>query len=298
MSPRRFCSIVFAALVSLLSVLPAQAQGTMVRLHTTQGPIDFKLLDADAPLTVANFLAYVRGGDYASVMFHRSAKREDGSPFVIQGGGFRWQASASSCCQSVTSRGRVQNEFSADRSNLRGTVAMAKLGGDPNSATSQWFVNLSDNATILDGQNGGFTVFARVTTPGMVVADRIAALPVVNAGGVFGELPLFNYTRPNAIQRSNVVLVTQATEFPALAAQSESDRIFNYLEAAYPQYLSPSAGGAGEFEGYTYRYYGTSNAYVGTKDGKVWYQVPALGSAITELGSMSDWLATAQAAGY
>jgi peptidyl-prolyl cis-trans isomerase A (cyclophilin A) len=279
-------------LLALLGTAPAAAQSTMVRVHTTQGPIDFKLLDTEAPITVANFLAYVRGGDYTDVMFHRLARN-----FVLQGGGFRWPASGS-CCPGVTSRGTIQNEFSANRSNLRGTVAMAKVGSNPNSATSQWFVNLGNNAANLDAQNGGFTVFARVTTPGMAVVDRIGALTVVNAGSPYNELPVVNYTSPNVIQRANVVLITQATEFPPLASQSESDRIFNFLEAAYPQYLSPSAGAAGTQDGYTYRYYSGSNAYVGTKDGKVWYLVPAVNGNINLLGTTAEWLATAQANGY
>lgn len=74
----------------------------------------------------------------------------------------------------------------------------------------------------------------------------------------------------------------------------------NYLEAAYPQYqyLAPSQGSPGEALGYVYRYYSGSNAYVGTKDGKVWYLVPAISSNVSELGTIANWLVTAAAAGY
>jgi peptidyl-prolyl cis-trans isomerase A (cyclophilin A) len=280
------------ALANLLYLSPAWAQGTMVRIQTTQGPIDLRLLDDEAPITVANFLAYVRAGDYADVMFHRLSRG-----FVLQGGGFRWP-STGSCCPGVTSRGPIQNEFSPTRSNLRGSVAMAKVGSNPNSATSQWFVNLANNASNLDNQNGGFTVFARVTSPGMAVVDKLAALPTVNAGSPFNELPVAGYAGSGAVLRNNVVLMEQASVLPPLAAQSESDRIFNYLEAAYPQYLSPSAGVPGTFGGYTYRYYSASNAYVGIRDGKVWYLVPSINGNINELGPTVDWLATAEAAGY
>ena len=285
--------------VTLLSCwatqLRAQTLGTLVRVQSSQGIIDIRLLDTEAPITVANFLAYVGGGDWDDMFFHRSARLSTGAPFVVQGGGFRWPASSSGCCTSVTSRGQIVNEFGASRSNVRGTVAMAKLGTGPNTATSQWFFNLGDNSANLDNQNGGFTVFARVTTPGMAVVDRIAALPVVNAGGVYGELPVADFTSGQVIQRHNLVLVSDVSVLPQA---SESDRIFNYLEAAYPQFLSPATPTAGSAEGYTYRYYGGSQAYVGTKDGKVWYLVPSIGPDIGELGSIAEWLATAQAAGY
>lgn len=286
---RSWISGLLLAAAALLSAWPAHAQ-TMVRLHTTQGPIDLRLLDAEAPITVANFLAYVRAGDYSDVFFHRSVRN-----FVVQGGGFKW-AAGGSCCPSVTSRGQIQNEFSATRSNLRGTVAMAKLGTGPNTATSQWFFNLANNAGNLDNQNGGFTVFARVTTPGMVVVDKIAALPIVNAGSPYNELPVFNWTSGSPVLRDNLVRINQAVVLPG--PQDDVERVFNYLEAAYPQYLSPSTGSAGTFEGYRYRYYAGSNAYVGFKDGKLHYLVPAIDGNINELGLLADWLAVAQAAGY
>jgi len=74
----------------------------------------------------------------------------------------------------------VPNEFSPSRSNVRGTIAMAKLDGDPDSATNEWFINLGDNSANLDKQNGGFTVFGRVLDPGMDVVDTIAALDTSN----------------------------------------------------------------------------------------------------------------------
>ena len=71
---------------------------------------------------------------------------------------------------------------------------MAKLGNDPNSATSQWFINLANNSGNLDNQNGGFTVFARVIGDGMDVADAINDLQTVNAGGAFTDLPVINFS--------------------------------------------------------------------------------------------------------
>jgi cyclophilin family peptidyl-prolyl cis-trans isomerase len=270
----------------------------MVRLHTTQGPVDLRLFDTEAPKTVSNFLGYVHAGAYTDVFFHRSARLGDGRPFVIQSGGFKWSSGSSVCCTGVTSRGKLINEFSSSRSNVRGAVAMAKVGGDPNSATSQWFINLSDNSTNLDNQNGGFTVFARVTAPSMAIADKIAALPVVNAGGNYSELPVDGWTTGNQVMRGNLVLIPRVTEFPPLAAQSASDRIFNFLEASYPQYVPVEGVESGTALGYLYRYYPKTNSYLGTKDGKVWYLVPAIGSQIQELADLTYMLAAAEAAGY
>lgn len=286
------CAALAVGLLSLLLAVPAQAQ-TMVRVHTTQGPIDISLLDAAAPITVSNFMAYVSAGNYSDVIFHRSVAN-----FIIQSGGFRWPEAAP-CCTPVSSRGQIQNEFSTDRPNVRGTVAMAKVGGNPNSATSQWFVNLIDNTTTLGaGNNGGFTVFGRVTAAGMAVVDKIAALPIINAGSQYSELPVVDWTNGNLVLRENVVRIQQVTVLPAINNQTESDRIFNYLEAAYPQVLGSVPTTSGVFEGYDFRYYATQDAYVGTKDGRLWALVPSLAAGIQDLGPVIDWLSLAGTAGY
>jgi cyclophilin family peptidyl-prolyl cis-trans isomerase len=161
---------------------------------------DLELFGAKAPLTVRNFLNYVESGRYNATIIHRSVPG-----FVIQGGGFVLKGNT---IESVKTDAAVRNEPGI--SNLRGTVAMAKLGNDPNSATSQWFINLVDNSAILDGQNGGFTVFGRVLGNGMAVADRIAGYSRYNAteflGGAFGELPL----RAPDLTRENLVLFESA----------------------------------------------------------------------------------------
>ena len=279
-----------SCLLATLWLSSAYAQSTMVRLHTTQGPIDLQLYDVETPKTVANFLGYVRRGDYADTFVHRSVAN-----FVVQTGGYAFPSSGYT--GHIPTQPPVVNEFSATRSNLRGTIAMAKTGGNPDSATSEWFVNLGNNAANLDGQNGGFTVFGRVTTPTMATVDKIAALPKANAGGAFTDLPVVNFTG-TSVQRENVVLVSSVSELPARAQSSETDRVFDYLEAAYPQYLSPSRGVAGVDLGYTFRYYAQSNAYVGVKDAKVWYLVPSLSPDIGLLGELSDWLNQATQAGY
>ena len=140
---------------------------------------------AGAPATVANFTNYVEDNDYVNSIIHRSVPG-----FVVQGGGFIVDGGVNP----VPTDDPVVNEFSEDRSNTRGTIAMAKLGNDPNSATSQWFFNLGDNSANLDNQNGGFTVFGEVIgDEGMAAVDEIAQLPVFNAtniDGAFSDLPL------------------------------------------------------------------------------------------------------------
>jgi peptidyl-prolyl cis-trans isomerase A (cyclophilin A) len=249
-------------LALLAGLAQAQTPPSMVRVHTTQGVIDMTL-NPGAPITVANFLAYVRDNSYIDAMFHRSAW-SNSQPFVIQAGGYRWPGGGAPISD-VPTKGMIQNEFSAQRSNVQGTVAMAKLGGNPNSATSQWFINMNNN-TFLDSQNGGFTVFARVTGPGMITAGKISSLLRVNLGATtpFTEMPVQNWTQGTPVERENAVLISEARE---LATTTQTDRLFNYLEAAFPQYLKPAKGIRGEWEGYQYSYYVTTNTFAGVKDG-------------------------------
>ncbi len=194
--------LALAGLAASFMTLPSYSHATTVRLQTTLGAIDVSLYDAAAPRTVANFLGYVNRGAYRNSFFHRSVPG-----FIIQGGGFIWSDLAGNVV-GVAADAPVVNEFSASRSNRRGTVAMAKLGGDPNSATSQWFINLADNGPSLDGQNGGFTVFGEVTAGSMAVVDALARLPRVNAGSPFDELPYVGAIANGVIQKSNLALVS------------------------------------------------------------------------------------------
>jgi cyclophilin family peptidyl-prolyl cis-trans isomerase len=127
--------------------------------------------------------------------------------FVVQGGGFSITPEGN--VLDVPTYGPVQNEFGA--SNLRGTVAMAKVGGDPNSATSGWFFNLADNSANLDYQNGGFTVFGDVDS--MAAVDAIAALVTVNAGDPFDNLPLRKFDGAN-IFLADLIYLDGATRQP------------------------------------------------------------------------------------
>jgi cyclophilin family peptidyl-prolyl cis-trans isomerase len=172
-------------LLAATAVLPNAANATVVRVETVMGDFEINLYDNATPATVANFLSYVQVGDYTDSIFHRSVTN-----FIVQSGGFRTNLNAE--INSIPANPAVTNE--PVYSSVRGTIAMAKLGGDPNSATNQWFINLTNNAAVLDGQNGGFTVFGEVAGAGMDVVDAIAALPKFAFAAPFGELPLQNYS--------------------------------------------------------------------------------------------------------
>jgi len=232
----RFHRFAFAALVLLLILArPAVTLATTVRLATSFGAIDIVLYDAATPLTVANFLTYVNSGAYGSSFVHRSVPG-----FVIQGGGYVWD-DATNRVVAVPAQPPVANEFSASRSNRRGTIAMAKLGGDPNSATSQWFINLADNSSNLDNQNGGFTVFGAVTAGSMAVVDAIAALPRVNAGSPFDALPIVGTVANGVIRKPNLVVVSDATVVSTYSANASQ-----WVQKAYVAYYGRSADPEGQ----------------------------------------------------
>ncbi|HSC68820.1 MAG TPA: peptidylprolyl isomerase [Cellvibrio sp.] len=185
-------STISAACLSAGLFLVQAASATTVQFQTVLGDFEVNLFDKTTPKAVANFLAYVKANAYANSIVHRSVPG-----FVIQGGGFKYTGELP--LGTVTQNAQVPNE--PVYSNLRGTIAMAKMGGQPDSATSQWFINLNDkNATdkdhkyVLDTNNGGFTVFGQVTGNGMAIVDAIAALNRFNMGGALTEIPLRNYT--------------------------------------------------------------------------------------------------------
>jgi cyclophilin family peptidyl-prolyl cis-trans isomerase len=167
--------------VSLTDKFSDPDSESAVRIVTNLGTMDFILYNSATPQTVTNFLSYVNAAvnNYNGAVFHRSVPG-----FVVQGGGFKVQSEPNNFSSIPTSASPI-NEPGI--SNLRGTVAMAKVGTNPNSATNQFFVNLGNNSSNLDrdsgspNANGGFTAFARVAGSGMTVADAMAGLPTVNS---------------------------------------------------------------------------------------------------------------------
>lgn len=189
--------------IDLTTVFADSDVNAAVRMTTVVGAFDVALFGQQKPITVTNFLKYVDQGRYfiidptngqpASSFVHRSVPG-----FVIQGGGFLGTVNPMNPNNaqpiSVVTFPPIQNEPGI--SNKRGTIAMAQFGSDANSATSQWFINLADNAA-LDVRNnnaGPYTVFGRVVGNGMSVADAIASAPRFNFGSPFNELPLRGYT--------------------------------------------------------------------------------------------------------
>lgn len=168
---------------------------------------------AGAPETVANFLNYVEDDDYVNSFIHRSVPG-----FVVQGGGYTFNSESG--IEEVPSDRAVVNEFSPQRSNTTGTIAMAKLGNNPNSATNQWFFNLannnaSDDPSSLDNQNGGFTVFGEVVSDAnFAPIEAIAALPTTNlseVSPVFSNLPVIVDEETDSIDGDNLVILNDVS---------------------------------------------------------------------------------------
>jgi cyclophilin family peptidyl-prolyl cis-trans isomerase len=162
---------------------PAYGDNPIVRITTDFGSFDVELCQsastlcpAAAPIAVENFLGYVDRGDYEGTLIHRSiATPWYTNDFILQGGGFYFDGDV---IKARPTQAPIVNEFNVLNGNVRGTLAMAKFGSDPDSATNQWFINLDDNRGTppngLDYQNGGFTVFGIVKDDGMAVVDAIA----------------------------------------------------------------------------------------------------------------------------
>jgi peptidyl-prolyl cis-trans isomerase A (cyclophilin A) len=138
------------------------AANTSVEIKTNQGPIIVELDEQKAPISTKNFLMYVDKGYYDNTLFHRVIPG-----FMIQGGGF------TKAFRQKPTDAAIQNEANNGLKNTRGTIAMARTN-DPNSATSQFFINLNDNVALdYHATSPGYAVFGHVTS-GMDVVDKIA----------------------------------------------------------------------------------------------------------------------------
>ena len=165
----------FAALPVLALSLGLAAPGAMaqtVKLVTSEGDIVLELDAAKAPKTVANFVAYVKSGQYDGTVFHRVIPN-----FMIQGGGM------TPALKEKATRAPIPLEARSGLTNVRGSVAMARTA-DPDSARAQFFINVQDNA-FLDAERArdgnGYAVFGKVVS-GMDVVDKIRNVPTGTQG--------------------------------------------------------------------------------------------------------------------
>ena len=160
--------LALAILLTGTLATPLAALAQKVKLATSAGDIVVELDAAKAPKSVANFVQYVKAGHYTNTVFHRVI-----DSFMIQGGGM------GADLQEKPTRAPIALEAGNGLSNLRGTLAMARTGV-PDSATSQFFINVVDNPR-LDSAGGGYAVFGKVID-GMDVVDKIRMVPVGNKG--------------------------------------------------------------------------------------------------------------------
>lgn len=179
-------------LASAVSVASGQSAGPRVELKTSAGTIVLELYPDKAPLTVKNFLQYVKDGYYDGTIFHRVIPG-----FMIQGGGFTPQF------REKPARKPVRNEAASGLRNTVGTVAMARTS-DPHSATAQFFINVADNDSLnfrFPTQEGyGYSVFGKVTK-GMDIVRRIEKVPTGPGPAPHRDVPV----KPVVIESARVL---------------------------------------------------------------------------------------------
>jgi peptidyl-prolyl cis-trans isomerase A (cyclophilin A) len=177
---------------------PNSAKTSFVQLNTSMGQILIELDEEGAPATCANLVEYVKAGFYDGTCFHRVVPG-----FVVQAGGF-----STDLVQKPT-RDPIKSEWKPSAKNTRGTVAMIRLSGRPDSATSQFFINLSDNASLDSARDGaGYAVFGRVVG-GMDVVDSLSQVATATTSGM-RDVPV------------EPVLIEKAEWFPVRPTQTSN----------------------------------------------------------------------------
>ena len=212
---------------------------------TTQSTIgsltlDIALFSDRTPGTRTNFLNYVNDGDFDNSIIHRSVPG-----FVIQGGGFYdSNSSGNYFLEPIPTDPAIVNEFGV--SNTLGTVSMAKLSGNPDSATSGWFISIGDNSANLDNQNGGFTVFGKITKGTLINAQSIGNpndFPIWNAGNAFTNLPLKpDYDGSRRIEETDFVLFTsvELVDIPISEVGTSTALTYSVLQNSNPAVVTAS----------------------------------------------------------
>ena len=203
--------VVLAILASCLGFVAAPATAeTVVRFSVANTFFDVALSsDPALATTVNNFMNYVNTGRYTDTLIHRSTTYDSAGIQIIQGGSYVLDGTS---INPILTDAAIP--LQAGVANVRGTIAMARTA-DPNSATSGWFFNVTDNP----GLDFNYAVFGAITdAAGLDVMDAIAGVPVYNAspllGPAFSELPLVNYTPPNQLAVNNLVLISSIAPVP------------------------------------------------------------------------------------
>jgi peptidyl-prolyl cis-trans isomerase A (cyclophilin A) len=221
---------------------------TIVEFQTSQGTFQVNLFDQTTPKTVTNFLTYLDEGHYTNSLVHRVAPS-----FVVQGGGYEFNGELP-LAQKEASRTVINEPV---YSNVKGTIAMAKVGGNPDSASDQWFFNLNDNSSNLDLQNAGFSVFGQVIGDGMAVIEKIASATLCNAGNLEGIPVVFDNTDMQcsdltAPSIDNFIVIEHITIVDSSeVTDADLSPVKNTLITAQPEPEPPTtpsnSGGGGSF---------------------------------------------------
>lgn len=219
----------------LYSAGTAVRAGTYVQFRTIWGDIDVELYDEDKPVTVRNFLRYVQSGRYTNMFFHRCPTNSFGvTDFVVQGGGWAINPTNGSI-NPVPKFAAIPNEFGVGRrfTNTYGTLAMAKVSGDTNSASSEWFFNLNNNSFLDNGPDGYFTVFGHMVRGTNVLNQylgRSINFGLQNLGGAFETLPvIYVGARPPSLNELEYVDISLLSVKVTPAANSTREISWNSL---------------------------------------------------------------------
>jgi peptidyl-prolyl cis-trans isomerase A (cyclophilin A) len=193
--------------------------------------IPVMLTNSATPQTVNNFLAYINSGEYANTIVHRSV-----ASFVIQAGGYTTDGNH------INTFGTIPGESSTEAmTNIPGTLAMA-LSTGPDSATSEWFINLANNSFLNDTSDGGpFTVFGQTMYNGLTVANNIASLPIVNdtTSSAWNTLPVHNFLGTSG----QTVASVPASDFVILNPVVVDGGLNYKVTSSNPRIVSASASG-------------------------------------------------------
>jgi peptidyl-prolyl cis-trans isomerase A (cyclophilin A) len=179
----------------------------------TLGTVDVDLFNNVSQATVNNFLSYVNSAVLNGTLVHRAAQHDPNPQMaigIIQGGGFTYSSQNGGQLVPISAPNTVNLDYTLP--NAIGTIAMARTN-DPNSASSQWFINVLDNSSILNQANGGgYAVFGCVVGSGMSVVHTISNLTTTTVGG-FPDVPLINGSNP--VSTSNLVVTNSVSVLSA-----------------------------------------------------------------------------------